>query len=186
MAGRISEWDGRLESEGSVAFRQSPWVPLLLLLVCVLFVLGFVDAIVEDGPSVWAIVGLLAFGLVGLPLTVRGLVGAAPALTVTPVGVRRRRGPVVPFEHVEVVTTRGRNLTVEYRPLPDEKLGLRQRRTGRKQLYAPLTPFGAPVGDVAYWLLLRKGGPDARIDVSGGGGRLPQVYRLAEKRFWER
>jgi hypothetical protein len=186
VAGRISEWDRRLESEGSVSFRPNPWLPLLLLLVCLVLAAGFVDALVADGASFWVVVGLVGFGLLGLPLAVRALVAARPALTVTPEGVRARKGPLVPLANVEAVTTRGRSLTLHYRPLPDEKLVRRQRKTGLKQLFAPLAPFSARAGDVAYWLLQRKGGPDARIDVSGDGGRLTQVYKIAEKRFWER
>jgi hypothetical protein len=186
VAGRISEWDRRLESEGSVAFRPNPWVSLLLLAVCLIFTAGFVDALVKDGASFWVVLGVVVFGLVGLPLVVRSLVAGRPALVVTPEGVRARRGPLVPFENVEAVVTRGRSLTVDYRPLPDEKLVLRQKKTGLKQLFAPLAPFSAKSSDVAYWLLLRKGGPDARVDVSGEGGRLGNVYRLAAKRFWER
>jgi len=187
VAGRISEWDRRLESEGSVSFRQNPWLWLLLLLVCLLFAAGFADSLVNDGASFWIVAGLVAFGLIGVPLAVRWLVAGPPALTVTPEGLRARRGPLVPFENVVAVTARGRNLTIDYRPLPDEKLVLRQKKTGLKQQYAPLAPLsGAPAGDVAYWLLQRKGGPDARIEVSGEGGRFGQVYRIAEKRFWER
>jgi len=170
-----------------VSFRQNPWVLLLLLLVCLLFAAGFVDALVQDGPSFVIVLGLVVFGAVGVPLTVRALVTAPPALTVTPEGVSARRSPVVPFENVVAVTTRGRSLTVDYVPLPDEKLVLRQKKTGLKQLFAPLAPFsGAPPGDVAYWVMQCKGGPDRRIDISGEGGRFSQVYRLAEKRFWER
>lgn len=187
MAGRISEWDRRLESEGSVSFRQNPWVALLLLVVCVLFAAGFADALVKDSASFQIVLGLVAFGVVGVPLAVRWLVAGPPALTVTPEGVRARRGPLVPFENVVAVTTRGRNLTIDYRPLPDEKLVMRQKKTGLKQQFAPLAPLsGAPSGDVAYWLMQRKGGPDARIEISGEGGRFGQVYQLAEKRFWER
>jgi hypothetical protein len=187
MAGRIAEWDERLESEGRVTFRQNPWVALLLLVVCLLFTAGFVDALVQDGPSFWIVLGVVAFGVVGLPLTVRGLFSGHPALTVTPDGVSARRGPVVPFENLVAVTTRGRrNLTVDYVPLPDEKLVLLQKKTGLKQLYAALAPFSGGAGDVAYWLLQCKGGPEVRIEISGEGGRFGQVYQIAEKRFWER
>jgi hypothetical protein len=188
VAGRISDWDRRLESEGRVTFRQNPWVPLLFLLVCLLFTAGFIDAAVQDGATFWTVVGLIGFGLVGLPLSVRALVTARPALMVTPDGVRARRGPVIPLENVVAVTTRGRrNLTIDYVPLPDERLSMRQKKTGLKQQFSPLAPLnGAPAGDVAYWLLQRKGGPGARIDISGEGGRFAQVYQLAEKRFWER
>ncbi|HVI38611.1 MAG TPA: hypothetical protein VM684_20400 [Gaiellales bacterium] len=187
MAGRISDWDERLASEGRVTFRQNPWVPLLLLLVCLLFTAGFVDAVVEDGASFWVVVGLVVFGVAGIPLTLRALVAARPALTVTADGVRTRRGPLIPFENIVAVTTRGRSLTLDYVPLPDERLVMRQKKTGLKQQYAPLAPLsGAPAGDVAYWLLQCKGGPDARIEISGEGGRFAQVYQLAEKRFWER
>jgi hypothetical protein len=187
VSGRISEWDKRLEREGRVTFRPNPWVPLLILLVCGLFTAGLVDAAVEDGPSFWVVLGLVVFGLVGIPLSVRALVAARPVLTVTPEGVRARRGPVVPFDNLVAVTTRGRrNLTVDYVPLPDEKLVLLQKKTGLKQLYAPLAPFSGTAGDVAYWLLQCKGGPDVRIDISGEGGRFGQVYQIAEKRFWER
>ena len=188
MAGRISDWDRRLESERRVTFRQNPWIPLLLLLVCLLFTAGFVDAAVADGATFWIVVGVVVFGLVGLPVALRALVAARPALTVTPEGVRARRGPVIPFENVVAVTTRGRrNLTIDYVALPEERLLMRQKKTGLKQQFAALAPLsGAPAGDVAYWLLQRKGGPDARIDISGEGGRFAQVYQLAEKRFWER
>jgi hypothetical protein len=188
VEGRIAGWDQRLEGDGRVTFRQSPWISLLLLLVCLLFTAGFVDAVVEGGPSFWDLLGLAAFGVVGLPLTVRALFTARPALTVTPDGVQARRGPLIPFENVVAVTTRGRrNVTVDYVPLPGERLGMREKKTGLKQQLAPLAPLsGAPAADVAYWLLQRKGGPDIRIDISGEGGRFPQVYRIAEKRFWER
>jgi hypothetical protein len=183
----MADWDRRLETDGTVRFRQNPWLPLLLLVLCLMFTAGFVDALLADGASVWTVGGLVVFGLAGIPFAVRGLVGGPPALAVTSEGVRSRRGPLVPFENVVAVTTRGRSLTIDYRPLPDEKLVLRQKKSGLKQQFAALAPFsGAPAGDVAYWLLQRKGGPDARIDISGEGGRFPQVYRLAEKRFWER
>jgi hypothetical protein len=187
VAGRISDWDRRLESEGRVRFRQNPWLALLLLVVCLLFTVGFVDAALAEGATFWTVVGLLVFGAVGIPLAVRGLVTGRHALTVTRDGVQARRGPLVPFENVVAVTTRGRSVTIDYRPLPDERLGLRQKKSGLKQQFAALAPFsGAPAGDVAYWLLQCKGGPEARIDISGEGGRFAQVYRLAEKRFWER
>jgi hypothetical protein len=186
VAGRIADWQRRLESEGSVRLRPSPWLPLLGLAVSVVFTIGAIDSIVDDGPSLWAIAGLVLFGVVGIPLTVRRLVGGR-GLTVSAEGIRAGRGPVIPLENVEAVSTRGRNLTIDYRPLPGQRLGLRDRRTGLKQLYASLSPFGAAKpGDLAFWLLQLKAGPDARIDVHGGEGRFAQVYQLAEKPFWER
>lgn len=187
MAGRIAECQRRLESEGSVHFRPNPWLPLLTLAACVVFTIGAVDALLGDGPSFWAIALLVVFGVVGIPWTLWRLVGGGSALTVTAESIRAGRGPVVPLENVEAVSTRGRNVTIDYRPLPGQRLGVRERRTGLKQQYATLSPFsGATPGDLAFWLLQLKAGPDARIEVRGGEGRFAQVYRLAEKPFWER
>lgn len=186
MAGRIAEWQHRLESEGSVRFRANPWLPLLALALCVVLTIGAVDAIVGDGPSLWAIVGLVV-GVGGIPLTVRQLVRGGPGLMVTPDGINAGHATVIPFDHVEAVSTRGRNVAIDYRPLPGQRLGLRERGAGLKHQYVSLSPFSrARPGDLAFWLLQLKAGPDARIDIRGGGGRFAQVYRVAEKPFWER
>jgi hypothetical protein len=184
VAGRIAEWQRRLESEGSVRFRPSPWVPFLVLAVCVVVTIGTIDEIVHDGSSFWAIAGLVVFGVVGIPLTVWRLLGAR-GLTVTPETVQSARGPVIPLENVEAVSTRGRSVILDYRPLPGQRMGRRDRSTGLKQQYVPLSPFGPEPGDLAFWLLQVKAGPDARIDVRGGGRRIQQVYQV-QKPFWER
>lgn len=184
MAGRIAEWQRRLDCEGSVRFRPSPWLPFLVLAVCVALTIGSIDVLVHDGSSFGAIAVLLVFGVLGIPLTVRRLLGAR-GLTVTPETVQTGRGPVIPLENVEAVSTRGRSIILDYRPLPGQRLGLRDRSTGLKQQYVPLSPFGPEPGDLAFWLLQVKAGPDARIDVRGGGRRIAQVYQV-QKPFWER
>jgi hypothetical protein len=186
VAGRISEWQRRLDTEGSVTFRQNPWPFLLLLALCVVFTVGMIDALVVAGASFWAVLGLILFGALGIPLS-SWLLGRRSGLRVTQEGIAAGRGVVVPFDHVVAVTTRGRNLTIDYRHLPGQRLVLRQRKTGLKQHVVALSPFGGGrPSDVAYWLLQLSAGPDARIDVRGAGGRLGQVYQVAEKPFWER
>ena len=69
-------------------------------------------------------------------------------------------------------------------PLPGQTLVGLQRRTGLKTLPVMLRGTRVDGGDLATWLLRLKGGPDARIDVRPGG-RLGDVYTLAETPWWE-
>ena len=186
MAGRISDWQRRLDEDGSVRFRQSPWLSVMALTLSVFLVLGGLDAIVGDGVSVWPVV-VLALGIAGVVGSGRSLAAGAPGLSVTRDGVRASRGPVVPFGHIAAIATRGRTLTIDHRPVAGQRLTGRQESRGLAQVTASLSPVGgARAGDLAMWLLQLQGGPDARVDVKRRGPRLGELYRLEDKPWYER
>lgn len=186
MAGRISEWQRRLDERGRVRFRQSPWLSVMFLVLGVVVTLGAFDAIVNDGPSVVSVVGAVFFGIIGIPLTIYGLVSGRPGLTVARDGIHAG-SVVVPFANVVSITAHERALFVHYRPLPGQRLVLREKSTGLKQLGAVFSRFGGPSpGDLATWLFQLQAGPEARVEVTRRGGRLGELYELAEKPWWER
>jgi hypothetical protein len=186
MAGRISEWQRRLDDDGKVQFRQSPWLALLGLALSGFLVFGGLDGITGEGVRVWS-VAVLVLGAAGVVLAVRSLVTGTPGLVVTQDGVRSGRGPVVPLDHIAAVVARGRTLTIDHRPVTGQRLTGRQRRSGFRQLTTTLSPVGgAPAGDLALWLFQLQGGPDARVDVTRRRGRFGELYQPAAQPWWER
>ena len=186
MTGRISDWQQRLDEDGSVRFRQSPWLALMVLVLSGFLVYGGLDAIGADGLALWSAVVLL-LGVVGCVGALRSLLVGGPGLTVACDGIHPARGPVVPFDHVTAVAARGRTLTIDHRPVEGQRLGGRQQRRGIAQTTASLSPVGgARAGDLAMWLFQLQGGPDARVDVTRRGSRLGELYQPAEKPWWER
>jgi hypothetical protein len=186
MAGRISEWQRRLQADGEVRFRQSPWLALLGLTLSGFLVFGGLDGIAGEGVAVWSVV-VLVLGAAGIVVALGSLVRGTPALLVTQDGVRSGRDPVVPFDHIAAVVAHGRTLTIDHRPVGGQRLTGRQRRSGLRQLTATLSPVGgAAAGDLAMWLFQLQGGPDARVDVTRRRGRLGELYQPAEQPWWER
>ena len=186
MAGRISEWQRRLETQGEVRFRQSPWLALLALALSGFLVFGGLDGILGEGVAAWS-VAVLVLGAAGCVVAVRSLVVGTPGLVVTPDGVRAGRSPVVPFDHLVAVVARGRTLTIDHRPVAGQRLTGRRQRNGVRQLTTSLSPVGgASAGDLAIWLFRLQGGPDSRVDVTRRRGRLGELYEPAAQPWWER
>jgi hypothetical protein len=173
------DWQGRLESEGSVTFGPSRWFSWLLLVVAIVALLGFGYAVVTDGPTVWAVIGavLLAACVV---YTGRTTLMGTGDLTVTRDGFRTGRGPVIAFDRLAAVATVRTNLTIHYAPLPGQRLTGRQRTTGQKAWYLSLPRWSSMnPDDLAVWLLKLKGGPTAEVDAQVRAG-ISRVFRLRD------
>ena len=183
MSGQIEKWQRRLADEGRVRFRQSPWLPVLMVVLGAILSLGPLGAMVADGPSAASVVALAFLGVFGVGFGTYQLVTGRPGFTVTEEGVEvgRRR---VPFDALAAVRVQRVGLYLDHTPLPGQRLIGPQRTTGLKTLAVMLRGTGVRGADLATWLLQLKAGPDARIDVRPGG-RLGDIYTLAENPWWE-
>jgi hypothetical protein len=171
------DWQGRLESEGAVTFGPSRWSSWVLFAVAILALLGFLDAVVGDGPAVWSVIGALLMAACAVATGRAAVLGTAE-LTVTHDGFRMGRRPPVPFDRLGAVAISRRNLTLHYAAMPGERLLGRQQDTGQKRMVVTIPRFGSfHPDDLAVWLLKLKGGPTADVveDVSGG---ISRVFRL--------
>lgn len=163
------DWQGRLETEGRVTFGPSRVYSGVLFAVALVACLGFVVAVVADGPAVWSVVGTLVLAAAAVTMGRAALLGAAE-LTVSHEGFRMGRGPVVPFQRLAAVTVLRRNLTLLH-ATPSSRL---------KRSIVSLPRLGAfHPDDVAVWLLKLKGGPAADVVVSEGRGP-SRVFRLRD------
>lgn len=163
------DWQGRLESEGSVRFGPSRWSSWVLFGVAIAALLGFLAEIVADGVSAWSVFAVVVLAACALTTGRAALLGTAE-LTVTHEGFRLGRGPVVPFGRLGAVTILRRNLTLHY-AVPG---------AGQKRMIVSLPRFGAyHPDDLAVWLLKLKGGPAADV-VLDERGALSRVFRLRE------
>ena len=183
MSGQIETWQRRLADDGRVRFRQSPWLPMLMVGLGAVLSLGPLGAIVADGPSAGSLVALLFFGVFGIGFGTYQLVTGRPGFTVTEEGVQVGRR-LVSFDAVAAVRVQRVALYLDHTPLPGQRLIGPQHTTGLKSLPLMLRGTGVRGADLATWLLQVKGGPDARIDVRPGG-RLGDVYTLADGPWWE-
>jgi hypothetical protein len=163
------DWQGRLETEGSVSFGPSRVFSGLLFAVAIAALAGFLVEIVGDGPAPWSLFGALVLVACALTTGRAAILGAAE-LTVTHDGFRMGRGDVVPFDRLSVVTVLRRNLTLRY-----------AGPTGAKRLIVSLPRLGAyRPDDLAVWLLKLKGGPSAEVVVDERAG-ISRSYRLRDE-----
>jgi hypothetical protein len=183
MSGQIESWQRKLDAEGRVRFRQSPWLPLMMVVLGAVLALGPLGEIVENGPETMTVVALLFFAVFGVGFGAYQLVTGRPGFTVASNGIHTGRR-VVPFDAIAAVRVQRSALIVDHTPLPGQRLLGVQRRSGLKQL--PLMVRGTRVkaGDLATWLLRLKAGPDARVDVRRVT-RLGEVYTIADTPWWE-
>ena len=163
------DWQGRLESVGSVSFGPARWTSWLMLGVAVVALILFLYAAVTD-PAVWSVVGVLLLTACTVATGRAALLGTS-RLTITREGFRTGRRTAVPFDRLGAVSISRRNVTVHYLAQP----------TRQKLMIVSLPRFGAfHPDDLAVWLLKLKGGPAAEVvaDTSSGVSR---VFRLREQ-----
>lgn len=163
------DWQGRLESEGSVSFGPARWTSWVMFTVAVVALLGLLYAVVTD-PAVWSLVGVLLLAACSVATGRAALLGTS-RLTVTHEGFAAGRHAVVPFDRLGAVSISRRNLTVHYLARP----------TRQRMMIVTLPRFGAfHPDDLAVWMLKLKGGPSADVveDATSGVSR---VFRLREQ-----
>ncbi len=174
------DWQGRLESDGSVTFGPHRWTSWLMFTVAVVALLGFLYSVVVDGPALWSVIGAVVVAACAV-VTGRAALWGTTELTVTHDGFRMGRGPVVPFDRLGAVSVSRRNVTLHYAAAPGERLIGRQRASGQKLMIVALPRFGAfHPDDLAVWLLKLNGGPAAEVVEDTRGG-LSRVFRLRGK-----
>jgi hypothetical protein len=168
------DWQGRLESQGTVAFGPSRWSSWCLFAVAVVALLGFGYAVASGGPAVWSVIGVLVMGACAV-LTARSALLGSGELRVTHEGVRMGRGPVVAFDRVAAIGVARQHLTVHYATSPGGR-----RPGGQKRMIVTLSRLGSfHPDDLAVWLLKLKGGPSADVVEEPRVG-ISRVFRLRE------
>jgi hypothetical protein len=171
------DWQGRLESEGSVTFGPHGWYSWAMFAVADVALLGFLYSLVVDGPAAWSVIGALVVAACAV-VTGRAALWGTTTLTVTHDGFRMGRRPQVPFDRLGAVSISRRNLSLHYAASPGERLVGRQRATGQKLMIVALPRFGSfHPDDLAVWLLKLRGGPAADVVEDSRGG-LSRVFRL--------
>lgn len=171
------DWQGRLESEGSVTFGPHRWSSWLMLTVAVVALLGLLYSWVADGPAVWSVIGVLVVAACAV-VTGRAAIWGTTELTVTHDGFGMGRGPTVPFDRLGAVSISRRNVSLHYAAPPDERPQGPSRAGRQKLMIVALPRFGSfHPDDLAVWLLKLRGGPAAEVveDTSSGVSR---VFRL--------
>jgi hypothetical protein len=164
------DWQGRLESDGSVTFGPGRWSSWVLLGVAVLALLFFAYAVVSDGPALWSVLGVAVLAACAV-VTGRAAVLGTSRLTITHDGFGLGGQEPVAFDRLGAVAIARRNLTIHYRSEP----------TGQKRMMVALPRFGPfHPDDLAVWLLKLKGGPAA--DVVEQKQPLGRVFQLRDHR----
>jgi hypothetical protein len=170
------DWQGRLESGGSVTFGPSRWSSWVLFSVAFVSLLGCLYAVVSDGPALWSVIGSLV--LVGCAVVAgRAALLGTSQLMITHEGFRTGGHPVVPFDRLAAVAVARRNLALHYTAQPGERLIGRQRTTGQKVMIVALPRLASfHPDDVAVWLLKLGKGPSAEVTEERTG--LSRVFRV--------
>ncbi|HET7432202.1 MAG TPA: hypothetical protein VFJ89_11910 [Nocardioides sp.] len=177
MAGSISQWQGRLDAEGSVTFRTSRVKNLVLVATSAGFVLALLGIMGSDGPSIWGVAGLVLFGLLALPFFTHHLITGRPCLTVSRTGITANRGREVRFTEIREVITSSRTFGFTYSPAPGEELtGRWEQSHGLK--YASVVTNGFVDEDLLAQWLLHLADPAAEIDVEERYAGLGRAWRL--------
>lgn len=164
------DWQGRLESTGTVTFGPARWSSWLLCGVAVVALAGLLLALVTDGPAVWSVVATLVVAGCAV-VTGRAAAWGSNQLTVTHDGFRMGRGTTVPFGRLGAVAVGRRALTLHYATSPEER-GRQRRMLVSLPRFAAFHP-----DDLAVWLLKLRGGPAAEVVEDTGSG-LSRVFRL--------
>jgi len=171
------DWQGRLESEGSVTFGPHRWYSWAMFAVADVALLGFLYSLVVDGPAAWSVIGALVVAACAV-VTGRAALWGTTTLTVTHDGFRMGRHPEVTFDRLGAVSISRRNLSLHFAASPGERLVGRQRASGQKLMIVALPRFGSfHPDDLAVWLLKLRGGPTADVVEDSRGG-LSRVFRL--------
>jgi hypothetical protein len=173
------DWQGRLESEGSITFGPSRWLSWVLLVVAVVVLLGFGYALVANGPAVWSLIGFVVLAGCAVYAVRTAFLGGSD-LTVTHDGFRPGRGAVVGFDRLAAVSTSRTNLTLHWAATPGRRTLGRRRGAGQTAWILSLPRWTTVDPDgLAVWLFKLKGGPMAEVDSQARTG-ISRVYRLRE------
>ena len=181
VAGSISEWQQRLDLEGSVTFRWSRSRALLLLFGGLVFLGLCVVAIAASGPLWWAVGGIALFGL----LSVRAVYGIAtaglPSLIVTPSSLTRNGRREVGFAEIQEIITSARTFGFVWTPGPSDVLRGRWQRThGLK--YASIPAMGMADPELLATWILHLMGPSSELMVEPRYAGMGKSWRLKERR----
>lgn len=153
VARSISDWQQQLDLEGSVTFRQSPRRLVLLGSTCVVFTAVCIWSWAVDGPSWWAVLGLLIFGAGGAFMFGQILANGVPTLTVTRTGLTRGRRREVAFHDIVEIITSEQIFGFTWTPRDGEQLRHRWERT-HEMAYASIPVKGvADPAQLAQWIL---------------------------------
>lgn len=174
----VFDWQGRLESQGSVTFGPRRWSSWLLFAVAIVALLGCAYAIVSDGPAVWSVVATLVLIACAVVSGRAALLGTSE-LVITHEGFRTGGNAVVPFDRLAAVAVAQRHLTLHYAAQPGGRRIGRQRTAGQKAVIVTLSrlsPFHPD--DLAIWMLKLGHGPGADVTEERAG--ISRVFRVRE------